>query len=266
MSANANHIHPTKLYKYRSLSEEDSINWVERVVMHNELYFSSAKSFNDPFDLRPVLDLGAPKHIQSADTIRLLKKYQPQLNRKARREKARQASRSLFSSSNIASTEVNMQTSHAHSLTERVGVYCLSSVNDNILMWSHYADYHKGVCLEFRGNSSTMIYAQEVQYSKIRAPIKVYSDTEEQSMVKALLTKADSWAYEKEWRLINFEEGPGLQEIQGDALTGIILGALSSRDTEERVRSWAEKRTYPLAIYRAVLNERSYSLNIQNAK
>ena len=85
-------------------------------------------------------------------------------------------------------------------------------------------------------------------------------------MVKALLTKADSWAYEKEWRLINFEEGPGLQEIQGDALTGIILGALSSRDTEERVRSWAEKRTYPLAIYRAVLNERSYSLNIQNAK
>jgi hypothetical protein len=28
-------------------------------------------------------------------------------------------------------------------------ILCLSGVNDNILMWSHYADSHKGFCVEF---------------------------------------------------------------------------------------------------------------------
>lgn len=28
-------------------------------------------------------------------------------------------------------------------------IYCLSEVNDSLLMWSHYSDSHKGFCLEF---------------------------------------------------------------------------------------------------------------------
>lgn len=28
-------------------------------------------------------------------------------------------------------------------------IFCLSEINDNFLMWSHYADSHKGICLEF---------------------------------------------------------------------------------------------------------------------
>ncbi len=35
-----------------------------------------------------------------------------------------------------------------------IGVICFSSNYDNILMWSHYANNHKGICIEFDLNDS----------------------------------------------------------------------------------------------------------------
>ena len=32
----------------------------------------------------------------------------------------------------------------------KLRVFCVSEVNDNILMWSHYAQYHRGVCIRLR--------------------------------------------------------------------------------------------------------------------
>ena len=32
------------------------------------------------------------------------------------------------------------------------GIYCLSAVPDHILMWAHYADGHRGFCLQFLNN------------------------------------------------------------------------------------------------------------------
>ena len=33
--------------------------------------------------------------------------------------------------------------------TRELGVVCLSEINNNILMWSHYAQGHAGFCIEF---------------------------------------------------------------------------------------------------------------------
>ncbi|MBV9575704.1 MAG: DUF2971 domain-containing protein [Gammaproteobacteria bacterium] len=35
----------------------------------------------------------------------------------------------------------------------QLGILSLSSCNDSILMWSHYADFHKGFCIGFKTNS-----------------------------------------------------------------------------------------------------------------
>ena len=37
-------------------------------------------------------------------------------------------------------------------LINNIGIFSLSKVPDNILMWSHYADSHKGIVLEFDSN------------------------------------------------------------------------------------------------------------------
>jgi len=38
---------------------------------------------------------------------------------------------------------------YANSVASTIGVSCFSQEEDNLLMWSHYADKHKGLCLKF---------------------------------------------------------------------------------------------------------------------
>ena len=38
---------PPKLYKYRNFDDPNHL----RVISHNEIFFSSPKNFNDPFDV-----------------------------------------------------------------------------------------------------------------------------------------------------------------------------------------------------------------------
>ncbi|MDP3230414.1 MAG: DUF2971 domain-containing protein [Acidovorax sp.] len=254
---------PAKFYKYRSMADPSVVRWVERIVLHNELYFAAAKTFNDPFDLRPVFSLTAPKAQQVKDFERLSKKFEPSLNREQRRTQAKDAVKSSLGRKNIKKTEELIQTEHARMITEDVGVYCVSAKRDDILMWSHYADYHKGICLEFDGEAKLMAHAQKVQYAQKRVPIMTYYDDKETSMTKALLTKSQQWAYEEEWRLINFKKGPGTVEFRPKNLTGIILGALASADTVAAVKQWVKERPHPLDIYQASLSNTDYSLDIK---
>jgi hypothetical protein len=48
-------------------------------------------------------------------------------------------------------------------LHEEVGVLCFSEKYDNILMWSHYAKSHTGLCVEF-SRSQYLRFALKVQY------------------------------------------------------------------------------------------------------
>lgn len=257
---------PAKFYKYRSMADPCVIRRVERIVLHNEVYFAAANTFNDPFDLRPVFSLTAPKAQQVKDFERLSKKYEPGLNREQRRAQAKGVAKNSLGQKNIKTTEEAMQAELARVIAEGVGVYCVSTKRDDILMWSHYADYHKGICLEFDGQTTLMGHALKVQYSQKRVPIMAYYDDKETSMTKALLTKSLHWAYEEEWRLINFETGPGTVEFRSENLTGIVLGALASADTVAMVKQWATARSHPLDIYQASLSNTDYSLDIKKRR
>jgi len=98
------------------------------------------------------------------------------------------------------------------------GVISLSETFDNLLMWSHYADEHRGAVFEFsveEGNpSSLFLFRNEtsipeskhfgkVDYRKIRKYQGVIS-TEMISEIRGhyIFTKSDEWMYEKEQRFV----------------------------------------------------------------
>lgn len=252
---------PPKFFKYRSLATEQDRQRLRQVVVEGKIYFPPAKFFNDPFDLHPVIDLTAPRHVQRKDYERLAKKYEG-LGRAKRRKEARRVMKTSMSPRNIAATTRAIQDQHARVLTETVGVLCLCKKRDDILMWSHYADSHKGVCLEFDGMSKFMAHAQEVKYSKTREPIRPYHETQEQMMEKALLTKSDRWAYEDEYRLLRYEGGPGLVEFRPHNLTGIIVGANADRATNDLIDGWIKERIEPLTLYRASVSPAEFEIVI----
>ena len=211
---------PAKFYKYRSMAGE-SAEWVERTVLRNEIYFSPASQLNDPFELRPNFSLKASPEEQREDFLRMSRKFEPHLAEPARKKDADRAMAASLADGEIENTERIIQAMHAQAITTRIGLYCVSTKCDDILMWAHYADSHRGVCLEFDGMSPLMAHAQEVSYTDDRIPINPYEDSEDVMMSKSLLTKSRHWRYESEWRLCRYEGGAGLASFRPQNLTGI---------------------------------------------
>jgi hypothetical protein len=79
-------------------------------------------------------------------------------------------------------------------------IYCLTPDPCSTLMWSHYTDKHRGICLEFGAGNVLFSEALEVIY-RSEYPSWVPQEME-QSAFEMFLTKSDDWKYEKEFRII----------------------------------------------------------------
>lgn len=121
-----------------------------------------------------------------------------------------------------------------------IGILSLSAVPDNVIMWSHYADQHRGFVIEF--NSSDSFFQkysdrsemleicrrpQPVQYVAQRPKIDLESMTE----VETFLTKVDDWSYEQEWRfgrgLSDADSRDGdvhLFEFPASCVSSVVMG------------------------------------------
>lgn len=99
-------------------------------------------------------------------------------------------------------------------------VYCFSKTNQSILLWSHYADSHKGVCVEFDIDNKEKDII-EVSYEDKRAKFdilkivslilaldflnKPFNSNDKdfnQKIMKPYYTKSLEWKYEEEARYI----------------------------------------------------------------
>lgn len=252
---------PAKFYKYKPMDEISS-DRVKRIICNNEIFFAPATTFNDPFDLRPVFSLNATERTKRKDYERLVKKFEPSLSRRERRAESRKVIAGPLRKENMVDLTETMQKQFADFLTTQIGILSVSTKNDDILMWAHYADSHRGVCLEFDGSFAFMAHSHRVAYSIERRPINQYLDDNDTALQKVLLTKSEHWRYEDEWRLIR-NEGPGLVQFRPHNLTGVIIGAQAGRVTEEYIKEWATQRTTPISIYKASASNSTYSLDIR---
>lgn len=150
------------------------------------------------------------------------------------------------------------------------GILSLSELGDNILMWSHYAQQHKGICIEFERTSSNILgilnYTSPVRYS-IKAPIinahsYRHATKEEQNEIELslVLTKAADWTYEREWRIIKNESANSIQPIDCK-IESITLGLRTEAATEEHIRVLA--RTMGFKVKRASLKLNEFGLKIE---
>ncbi|MFQ1715350.1 DUF2971 domain-containing protein [Aeromonas veronii] len=102
------------------------------------------------------------------------------------------------------------------------GVISLSETQRNILMWAHYANEHKGLCIGYKQNPLEISASQRRSNHEIYYKLhKVNYDTsrydpindelDNESVIrwvnsvakKVLTTKSDEWIYEKEHRYIH---------------------------------------------------------------
>ncbi len=56
---------------------------------------------------------------------------------------------------------------------KNIKMTCFSSKDDNLLLWAHYADYHRGICIKYKLSSKEKIYIIPIIYDTINVPYEI---------------------------------------------------------------------------------------------
>ncbi|QGG73891.1 DUF2971 domain-containing protein [Pseudomonas syringae] len=245
-------------FKYRSCS---SRTW--DLLQKHEIYFSLPGDLNDPLDVS--IDVKseyerAKKHVYETDT---------------HPEGRKSFLITMLDSIKKGVTEEGEDISLSQALylfMQSRGVLSLSKSAHDALLWSHYADGHRGLCLGFNTEIlqvDGMTSAGDVQYlpnppymEKFLALTEEFGEfcrpwdkvhfSDEQGknfynkQVDAMLqiglfTKSEDWKYEKEFRIIS---NPGNHSFSPSALQEVIIGAKTSKVNEERINDLLSAREY----------------------
>lgn len=128
-------------------------------------------------------------------------------------------------------------------ISKTIGVICLSACWDDILMWSHYADEHRGfaVAIEQDHRHIQQLHFQPVKYMEQRPSCSVVNDPEQKGfrissnhIKTSIYTKSKHWNYEHEWRCIHkldTDKSVTLMDIPAEAIPLILLGWRRSAET-----------------------------------
>lgn len=180
-------IPPPIIYHYTS------IDTAALIVGNQTLKFAPPPEFNDPLDMYE----GLVTYQADSRTIRTwIRRNFPLLTSKRRR-----------TMEHLVLTRPEAAEKFKGALTKiklHSGVCCFSKVPDQVLMWSHYAQKHRGVCFGFniqpiRKKEDFVVF--DVNY--VDAVTSANFFTEREKILRHwALTKSTAWAYEQEVRAI----------------------------------------------------------------
>lgn len=149
---------------------------------------------------------------------------------------------------------------------------CLCTSFKNRLMWSHYADSHKGFCIEYDFNSIhdenlyeipfPVVYSQnriqvpwDMVIEGINKKEKIFS-----FFLRSVLTKDKIWEYENEWRILSISTNNS--ELKMPPISCIYLGASIEKKNRDEIINIAQK--YNIAIKQMKMDRGTYDLHAQD--
>lgn len=149
------------------------------------------------------------------------------------------------------------------------GILCLTACPKNILMWSHYADEHKGCCLEFSTDSIPFKRARKVnclpEYPNARLVdfIGGFSEKDYDKHAKlTTYTKSGLWKYEEEWRVRRYPKGPGLVKFKERLLTGIVFGYRMADELKDMLKKLVSGRNPKVNLFQASPKDRQFEMEL----
>lgn len=243
---------PRLLFKYKAYDQKH----LKDIIVNSCLYMSSVDQINDPFDSQSNL------HFDNSGTSR--NNYLTSLiknNKVPYRE--REKLRNRLQSPEIIQAELQKIRKN---IVNNTGFFSFSAESKNLLLWSHYSNSHKGVCLIFDVAQDIDVFVQclPIKYSKDYPEVK-YSENLKGDLINAtFLTKADDWAYENERRIFNTDRAHQKLAFSPKALYGIILGAKSDQNDIQLIKDLLVQREKiggpKLKIFQSYISDSKYKV------
>lgn len=212
---------------------------LEETLTANAIYCQNPGKFNDPWDCKPHFDTTillqpgeADKQVHHVQTA--LRQANPRIS-DAELERVRRMFHTDFPAA--ADFVEKMSAGMADKIMGRYRVYCLGTEVTNTLMWSHYADDHRGVCLVFPVCDPVTSGALKCEYLDTYPLLKL-SDltlTNLEALNRVLQIKAKAWEYEDEYRFVAFERATvrtsgvlvtdnNMLQLPPNAISAVIVG------------------------------------------
>ncbi len=278
------------LFKYFEPARTD-------VIENSTIRLTQPVDFNDPFEFKPVVSSVATKEehnrlfeeIIDAQVEEALAGYPLEVRSLIPKKQLVETTREFIKNneSSINSLFKNLGKEATRIFNEKsnelIGVLCLTEQKDNLLMWSHYADSHKGFCVKFdtsdsffdsrRGDKDEFYHLREVNYLPER-PNKTLINL---SGIDLLLLKSDVWAYEKEWRFCGALNDSDVQIKIGASdihlfkypqriVKEIILGVNATQELENKFKLIISENSglSHVKLSKAKISETEYSLEFDD--
>src|ERR1017187_4665739 len=186
-----------------------------------KIHCSNPANLNDPWDCKPWLDslsLQDPGVFQKAMTW--WHHQAAQAKAILRPDLKQRWEASLRSDPKKLAKFMDEQSKDIQRMVSERRIYCLTPDADSTLMWSHYANNHRGICLEFSVDNPLFCKALQVLYAS-EYPLWIPHEFEAQQArtIEMILTKAEDGRYEKEFRLINLRRSPKLTQPYSPKVT-----------------------------------------------
>ncbi|KAF2519004.1 DUF2971 domain-containing protein [Flavobacterium salilacus subsp. salilacus] len=127
------------------------------------------------------------------------------------------------------------------SFNKRIGIYSLSTNYLDELLWAHYANSHKGFCIEYDLDillntfRTEKVYHFPVKYNKIPPEVTISDvNIKNDSLIRKLSGfKSKRWEYEQEYRIIT--DNSGKQSYNHQALKSIYFGLRMSETHKSEI-------------------------------
>ncbi len=279
-------------FKYASFST------AMRVIVSKSFRWSSPTKFNDPFDHqvgfahdidvnqfaarfaksreRVIYTDTIPRGYPLAVTSALhLRQYRDQL---PHAELLEEISAGALEVAGNLELSIAKLTADSHRLLCHSRIFCVSERHDNVVMWSHYADGHRGVVFKLRcvdDIDNCLLAARKVTYLKSFIPFPpMYAEhlageepiDFEELVWQMAFAKHEHWSYENEWRvhrsLIHEPEGDGysVYEENPRVFGDVYLGCKMEEPEVKIIVGLARQHLPGSKIYQAQMSRTAFAL------
>ncbi len=230
-------------FKYRGIDKR----LLEQLV-HSRMYFPYRAQLNDPFDCNVDIIRAIDHAIAkgACKDVALLGRF--------RRDEA--------------------VTQRFSKNVGEMGIGSFSLTENETLLWSHYANDHRGVALRydfpmsFLNDEDNILGVSAVSYEPnaisdwLAENAHLYSENHQEFITgllkKVLMSKAPAWSYEQEARIVRPETG--LFDFPRETLTHVIFGLQTSQQDEELIRSLIGKYYNSVKFGRAVQTDDDFGI------
>lgn len=257
------------LYKYRGFAKESSEKeWTKNIISEQELFFSGIEAFNDPFDGKVKLKFDGKLNEIKAAQVRV--QYTNRLVKEDKFEGIT-ISDSVDLINGKFDEDLIKDIKFRDDLEKRVqeihnnkGVLALSSIPDNILMWSHYSDNHFGICFGFDWDSEDEVFGKykKVKYQTHYDEVWSWLHTDDEIVEGIIYNKSIDWSYEKEFRIIT----DNIKAVKFDKrnLKEIIFGCKTKQEDIDEIVEMVKKHDLKVVFKKAKIDVNTYTLNLED--